>query len=135
MPGKARTKIGLERLRSAISNGTHVIAGVDHRTAWMRRLSDLISEHVADLGGVANTSQSERVLVRRCAMLCLQCEMMEKRWAENGGEASPRQLRIYQTTSNSLHRILAGLGLKRRSRDVTPSLSDYLRGDQLEAAE
>lgn len=95
----------------------------------MRRLADLMSQHVQDLGGTDNISQSEHVLIRRCAVLTLQLEMMEKRWADaNEGEASADQINTYQRVANSLHRILAGLGLQRRSRDIT-TLGDVLRAD------
>jgi hypothetical protein len=102
----------------------------------------------ADLGGADNISQAEQVLVRRAAMLTLQLEMMEHRWATTAdGEASAKQIETYQRVSNTLRRHLEALGLKRRPRDVTPvpSLEQYLRSkrrarrddpsDTLEAAE
>ena len=100
----------------------------------------MVQQHLADLGGVANTSQSEQVLVRRAAMLTLQLERMEHHWATtNDGEASSKQIETYQRVANSLRRLLESLGLRRRPRDVTPSLSDLLRLDrerpQQEAAE
>ena len=52
MPRRKKTELNLSKLRSAITNGTHVLVGVDHRSAWMRRLADLISQHTADLGGI-----------------------------------------------------------------------------------
>jgi hypothetical protein len=95
----------------------------------MRRLRDLIELHTNDLGGEQGISEAERVLVRRSAMLTLQLELMEQRFALNDGEASPHQLETYQRVSNSLRRLLESLGLKRRARDVTPpTLEQYLGG-------
>ena len=110
------------KLRSAISNGKHILdSSVDHRTAWMRRLRDLIADHTSDLGGADVMSTSEQTLVRRAAMLTLQCEMMESKWAaEREGEAGAPQLKLYQMTSNTLRRTLESLGLTRRAKDITP---------------
>src|SRR5262245_57434811 len=122
MAGRKRIAPSLTRIRSAITNGRRVLANTDHRTAWMRRLRDLVAQHLIDLGGEEATSQAEQVLVRRAAMLVVQLEMMEARWAANGGEAPPKEIETYQRASNSLRRLLKELGLQRRPRDVTPSL-------------
>jgi hypothetical protein len=87
---------------------------------------DLIADHLSDLGGLATTTISEQALVRRAAMLILQCEMLEAKWAANDGQASEKSLIVYQRTASALRRILQTLGLKRGSRDVTPSLDVYL---------
>jgi hypothetical protein len=41
----------------------------------------LISAHTSDLGGQDMISTPEIILIRRAAMLTLQLEMMESRWA------------------------------------------------------
>jgi hypothetical protein len=125
-PVRLAPEITLRKLRSSISNGSSLLADVDHRSAWMRRLRDLIGDHVGDLGGEAALSTAELALVRRAAMLTLQLELMESRWCENdGGEASPRALETYQRATGALRRTLESLGLQRRSRDVTPTLEQY----------
>src|SRR5262245_9538391 len=111
-------------VRSAITNGTTLLADLDHRGAWARRLRDLIADHTADLGGADAVSQAEKVLVRRAAMLTLQLELQEQRFALNdGGEATGKQIEIYQRTTNTLRRTLEALGLQRRARDVTPAVT------------
>ena len=50
--------------------------------------------------------------MRRSSMLTLQLELMESRFAENEGEATAHQLKLYQTTSNTLRRLLESLGLQ-----------------------
>jgi len=96
----------------------------------------LIEDHTAQLGGAENVTEAERRLIRRSAMLSLQLEMMEQNWASNTeGAASPKQLEVYQRTSNSLRRLLESLGLRRRPRDVTPpSLEGYALDQQAEVA-
>jgi hypothetical protein len=69
--GRTKTDLSLSKLRSAITNGSQVIFGCDHRSARMRRLKDLIGGHVADLGGRDLISEAEFCLVRRAALLTL----------------------------------------------------------------
>jgi class 3 adenylate cyclase len=117
--------------RSRVSNGKQLFVGRGDgeivNQKWLRRLSDLISLHIADLGGPANTSESEKMLVRRAAMLTLQLELMEQGWAEHhNGVAPAKRLIEYQQVCSALRRILESLGLKRRARNVTPSVADYV---------
>jgi hypothetical protein len=118
----------LAYVRSAITNGNTILVGnFDHRSAWMRRLRDLIQLHTSDLGGEDAISESERRIVRRAAMLTLQLEMMDSKFAANDGEATLAQLHLYQQVSNTLRRLLESLGLQRRAKDVSvPTLSQYL---------
>jgi hypothetical protein len=115
-----KAEITYAKLRSRISNGRSLLSDVDHRSAAMRRLKDLVSDHISDLGGADAISSSERVLVRRAAMLCLQCELMESHWNAEGGEADTKQIETYQRCVNTLRRTLESLGLGRRPRDITP---------------
>jgi hypothetical protein len=117
-----------EHIQAAVSNGTSLLVHVDGRSVWMRRLRDLTRAHINQLGGEGNISHAENVLIRRTAMLTLQCEIMDKRFAENNGEAPAWMLELYCRTSNSLRRLLDSLGLQRRARNVTPpTLEQYLQ--------
>jgi len=135
--GKIKLDLTLSKVRSSLTNGRYLLADCDHRSSWARRLRDLVSGHYADMGNADNISQAEQVLVRRAAMLTLQLEMMEAKWAaSNDGEATLKQLETYQRASNSLHRLLSGLGLQRRPKNVTPpSLQEYLRSKQARSAD
>ena len=130
MPGQhngriKRTRPSLANIRSAITNGSAVIANTDHRSAWMRRLRDLQQLHLSDAGG-------EDANISEASMLELQLEMLDAKFAANNGEATPAQLQIYQSACNTLRRTLEAIsgGLERRARDVTPSLGQLLREDQ-----
>src|SRR5262245_61851033 len=109
--GRKRPEVTLRKLRSAITNGSSVLLDVDHRSGWMRRLRDLISLHMSDLGGDDNASEAERSLVRRAAMLELQLELMDQRIAQAGGEATSAQLADYQRATGALRRLLTSIGL------------------------
>jgi hypothetical protein len=130
---KHKDDLSLRKMQSAVTNGSKILMGVDHRSPWMRRLQDLINYQTVDLGGEDTITSAEKALVRRAAMLTLQLEMMEQRFAENDGEASTKQLDAYQRATGSLRRVLKTLGLARRPRDVSPSLSEYLRTKTIDA--
>ena|SRR5690348_13188463 len=119
MQGRSKTDLSLRKVRSAITNGSSLIHDIDHRSAEMRRLRDLVSAHVSDLGGDDAVSHSERILINRASMLTLQLEMLERVFADNDFVATPREIDRYQRVCNTLRRTLEALGLQRRAKDVT----------------
>jgi len=112
--------------RSRISNGSQLLAGVDGRSTWARRLRDLIELHTNDLGGDANISEAERAIIRRASVLIVELERMETDFALANGAPNIATLDAYQRAAGNLRRLLEALGLQRRARDVTPKLSQYL---------
>jgi hypothetical protein len=112
------------KTRSRISNGSHLLPGVDARSTWARRLKDLITLHTADLGGQEAISAAEASIIRRAACLTVELERLELVFATT--DAKPEDLDLYQRMSNTLRRHLETTGLKRVPRDVTPSLADYV---------
>ena len=120
--------------RSRISNGSSILPGVDGRSCWARRLRDLIDLHLSDLGGEDAASEAERSIIRRAACLTVELEHLELAFAL-AGAATPEQLDLYQRTANSLRRLLESVGIERRARDVTPSLSEYLATIDEDASE
>ncbi len=113
--------------RSAVTNGSELLPGVDGRSTWVRRLRDLIGLHIADLGGEDAISEAERSIVRRVATLTVELERMEAAFAM-AGEAKASDLDLYQRTAGNLRRLLEAVGLQRRQRNVTPDLGAYLEG-------
>lgn len=111
--------------RSAVTNGTTLLPGVDGRPAWIRRCKDLIAEHLVDLGGEANASAAERSIIRRACVLTVELEQLEVKFA-TAGQSSPDDLDLYQRTAGGLRRLLEAVGIQRRPRDVTPTLTEYL---------
>lgn len=83
------------------------------------------------MGGIDNCSAAERSIIRRAAVLTTELEQLEARFA-TAGQADAGDLETYQRCANSLRRLLEAVGLQRRPRDVTPSLSEYLAQLQAE---
>lgn len=111
--------------RSRVTNGSHVLPGVDGRSTWARRFRDLMELHIADLGGDDAVSEAERSIVRRASALEVELERLELLFATSGAAAAA-DLDLYQRASNTMRRHLETLGINRRPRDITPSLSDYV---------
>jgi hypothetical protein len=80
--------------RTRVTNGKEFIAGVDQRSLWVRRAKDLLTLHLSDLGGQDNTSEAERSLMRRAAVITVELERMERQFAL-AGEASAADLDLY----------------------------------------
>ena len=123
------------KTRSAVTNGSRALLGVDGRTALARRYRDLIAELTADCAG-AKLSEGQRQLVRRAAHLSIQCELVESE-STNG---KPFDLTVYMTTVNTLRRVLASLGLKRadlpaNAPQATPDQAPSARGKAAGAQE
>jgi hypothetical protein len=98
---------------------------LDGRTAAARRARELIEAIQTDLGGSDHLSEGERQLVQRAAVLGAYIESCEVKWL--GGEAV--DLADYLAAINAQRRVLATIGLERRSRDVTPpDPLDYAAG-------
>ncbi len=100
---------------------------MDGRGVVPRRFRDLVTAIVEDLGGAQAITQGELQLVRRAAFLCVQAEIQETEVAKG----SPLEIEDYVRLVNALNRTLASIGLKRRPRDVTPDLQDYVEGNRL----
>jgi hypothetical protein len=131
--GKRATGVGVPgvglpaKQRSRVTNGALFASTVrDGRSGWSRRLGDLLSLHIADLGGEDVVSYAERSIIRRIATITTELEWIEQSFKSSRKGPTPEQLDLYLRGSNNLRRLLEAIGLERRSRDVTPMLSDYL---------
>lgn len=118
------------KFRSALTNGSDLLTHIDGRSFQARRFRDLIALHLSDLGlEQSNLSEAQHCLVRRCATITCQLEMMESEFAKRG-RATAKELDVFQRAVGSLRRTFETLGLQngRVARDVTPpSLDEYLR--------
>jgi hypothetical protein len=88
---------------------------------------------VNELGGADLASEAEKAIVRRACTLIVELERMEAKFAKNGG-AKLWELAAYQRASNTLRRLLESVGLQRRSRDITPTVDEYLQQQNEDAA-
>ena len=94
-----------------------------------QRFRTLASRMAFDLGGRENLTEAQQQLIRRCAMISAQCELMEQETV--GGK--PLNAIAYGTAHrpSDSRSTLNALGLKREPIDVTPALHEYL--DTLQA--
>jgi hypothetical protein len=92
---------------------------------WARRLRDLTAMLIADQGGDDMISAAKMAIVRRSAIIMVELELRELRFADE--EPSYQQLEQYSRISGNLRRMLESIGLERRAKDVTPSLSEYIK--------
>jgi hypothetical protein len=96
---------------------------LDRRTGAYRKTAELINAVEADCGGADQLSTAERAIIRRAALAGAMLEDLGARWL--AGE--PIDPGLFATLSNSERRLYESIGLRRRTRDVTPTLGDYLR--------
>jgi hypothetical protein len=96
------------------------------RGVWERRWTDVNLLLLNEQGGRDVCSEAEMAIIRRSATLIVALERLETKFAEQEEGGTANQLDQYQRLSNTLRRLLESVGLKRRSKDVTPSLQDYL---------
>jgi|SRR5581483_377778 len=129
VPESKRQVMAKTNARSRLSNGYALPRSVDLRSKWARRYKDLLVLHVNDLGGWDLASQAEIAILKTACCLIVELERMTERFALKG-KAELAELETFQRCGNSMNRLLAAVGLQRRSRDVTPTLSDLLRADQ-----
>jgi hypothetical protein len=116
--------------QSKITNNPFLIPGVTGNSTWVRRMKDLMQEHVQDMGGPDNVSAGERNLIRRVACMTVEAERLEQRFAL-AEIADPEAVDIYGRITGHLRRTLETLGLDRRARTVgtnkRQTLSDLMK--------
>ena len=130
-PARTTTEAVPTNNRSAVTNGArHFLTPGGEQSVSGRRSRDIYDAITEDLGGVEHLSEAERQLARRCAQLAIEAEIMEDVRATGGA----LDIEAYIAIVNAQGRALSRLGLRRRQRDVTPSLVEYL-GAKAEEAE
>jgi hypothetical protein len=109
--GRADVAPRAPTLRSRVTNGSKMIAGVDGRSADARRYRDLAMSFADDLGGAAVLTEAQRALVRQAAALSVKSEKLQGDMI-SGKDVSDEQL---TRVCNSLSRTLNRLGIKKRA--------------------
>ena len=78
-----------------------------------------------DLGGADRLSRAQIEIIRRCAAMAVIAAQFDERLC-NGETLDVEEVNAYLALSNAQGRALAKLGFKRRSKDVTPTIADYI---------
>jgi hypothetical protein len=108
--------------RSRVSNGAGILPDVDGRSAVARRYRDIAGQIIADMGGASHCAEARLQLIRRFAAAAVLAEQMEARLA-NGYSIN---ITDHALLSSTLVRLAQRIGIDRRSRNITRSLSEYL---------
>lgn len=109
------------RIRSAVSNGTRLLVGVDGRSALARRFRDLITELTAEAGGREGLSAAECSGIRQAAAMMLRVEQVQAAIVRGEPVDNDELIRA----SGELRRLLGAL--RKRAPAKPQTLQDYLR--------
>lgn len=112
--------------RSAVSNGSRLVQGVDGRSAPARRFRDLVCQFTEELGGDAIMSEPMRAMVRQAAAVAIEAERMQAAILREEAVDADELVRI----SHVLQRLMNGLKAKAktaRAGQRTQLVTDYLR--------
>jgi hypothetical protein len=63
--------------RSKVTNGRQLFIDGDAGLKVSRRFRDVLASIATDLGGADRLSEGQKQIARRCAMLSVECEIME----------------------------------------------------------
>jgi hypothetical protein len=107
--------------RSAVTNGTKLLVGIDGRSPTARRFRDLVQAFKAEIGG--DLSQTEMAMIKTAASLTLTAELMQADIVNGKMVDSGDLIRL----SSEARRILAEIAGKASKRKPTvPALQAYL---------
>jgi hypothetical protein len=98
---------------------------LDQTSGASRFFRKMIADIESDLGGRRYLSRIEGELIRAFAGAATTLQYLNVQVAL--GDTGEIDLAGYATMASTMLRIGSRLGLSRRSRDVTPSLDEYLR--------
>jgi hypothetical protein len=108
--------------RSRVTNGKEILPGIDWRSPTARRYRDLVAQIVADQGGADRMSESRLQLIRRFAAAAVMAERAEADLA-NGKQIDVNEHALLCST---LVRLANRIGIDRRSKNLTPTVADYI---------
>jgi hypothetical protein len=122
--GSRRLAPAKPEARSRVTNHADLLPGIDGRSVVARRYRDIAVAMISDQGGLDRCSEARIQLIRRFAAASVLAEAMEARMA-NGEQI---EVAAHAHLASTCVRIAQRIGVDRHSRNVTPSLRDYLDG-------
>ena len=108
--------------RDRLTNGSKLLPDTDGRLRIAKRFRGIANAVLADQGGAEMCSESRRQLIRRFSAACVLAEELEGRLAR-GEEIDVERHALLCST---LTRLVQRIGIDRRAKNITPSLSEYL---------
>jgi hypothetical protein len=112
--------------RSRVGNGKALLSQVDLRGVAYREYCDIASDLATHMGG--DPTAVERALLEEAAGMIVWCR--QARGALLRGEAF--DVGTYAKAVNCLRRLLDDIGQERRMKDVTPSISAYVKAFEMQ---
>jgi hypothetical protein len=118
--------------RSAVTNGSKLLVGIDGRSPTARRFRDLVTAFKAEIGGdlgeaALALSQTEMAMIKTAASLALTAELRQADLV-NGKTVDPGEL---VRLASEARRILDTIRTSKRKR-AGPTLSHYLAEHEAE---
>ncbi len=110
------------RNRSAISNGSWRLEGVDSRSALGRRFRDLCVSFANDLGGDASLNEPQRALIRQVAAVTVESEKLQASIVRGESINHEDLVRL----NNLQARLVKQLDIKPRGQKPKRSLKDII---------
>ena len=119
-----RAKVGRPKdpQKSRLTNAPVLLANVDGRTSVARRYRDIATAIATDQGGADRLSETRLQLIRRFSAAACLAEQLESRLAR-GEEIDIQEHSLLVST---MVRVAQRIGIDRRAKNITPSLSEYL---------
>ena len=96
---------------------------LDRRTQAYQRTAEILEGVMSDMGGAEHCTTLQRSLAESVAVMGAMIRDLEVRFLK--GEAV--DITEYTSLINARRREATTIGLERKSRDVTPSLAEYVR--------
>ena len=109
--------------RSRLTNQIGAILHGDARSVAARRYRDVVCSLVNEQGGPDQCSDIKLILIRRVAGITVLAEQTEAALC-NGEEVDAKEMALLAST---LARLSTRIGIGRVSKDVTPTLDQYVR--------
>jgi hypothetical protein len=112
--------------RSAVTNGSKLLVGIDMRSPTARRYRDLVTAFKAEIGG--DLSEPEMAMVKTAASLSLSAELMQADIVNGKPSNTDDLIRL----ASEIRRILDAIAGKAGKRKAGPTLSQYLAEHEAE---
>lgn len=124
---KTRTHIdgSLSTVRSAVSNGSRLLSGVDGRSALARRFRDLVKEYTSELGGEDIMTAPMTAMVRQAAAVTVETERMQAAIVRGEDVDAEQLVRLTNTLTRLMTNLKAKAKLAKASKRT--DLSEYIR--------
>jgi hypothetical protein len=116
--------------RSATSNGSTILAGVDGRSLEARRFRDLVVSFAEPLGGFESLTEESAALVRQAASITMQNESIQAAAVRGEPVDAEQVVRL----TNALTRVLSALKRHRKPKSSAPSLAEIVARHRAEEA-